>query len=243
MSKEQSVFDRLSKIDVGGKTEKKGKFTYLSWAWAWAELKKVSPSATTKVYHDENTNMPYFASQAGVIVKVGVTVDDLEHISYLPVMDFKNNSVPAEKVDMMAINKAIQRATVKAIGLHGLGLYIYAGEDLPMEDDNNNNQEGLVRKESVVKKSGIPNGKTRKPQSKAVPDVRKQTANVASKAQQGVAKKAKIEIPSVDSDGFKRAKMAIIEGVRTLDYVLENSSFKDEALKKEFLRQVGQNHE
>ena len=129
-----SIFKTLSAIDVNSKTEKKGKFTYLSWAFAWAELKKVSPTASAKVYHDENTNMPYFASKAGVIVKVGVTIENLEHINYLPVMDYKNAAIPSEKVNMMDINKAIQRCTVKAIALHGLGLYIYAGEDLPEEE-------------------------------------------------------------------------------------------------------------
>ena len=128
------VFKTLSAIDVNSKTEKKGKFTYLSWAFAWAELKKVSPTSSAKVYHDENTNMPYFASKAGVIVKVGVTIENLEHINYLPVMDYKNAAIPSEKVNMMDINKAIQRCTVKAIALHGLGLYIYAGEDLPEEE-------------------------------------------------------------------------------------------------------------
>lgn len=128
------IFKTLSAIDVNSKTEKKGKFTYLSWAFAWAELKKVSPTATAKVYHDKNTNMPYFASKAGVIVKVGVTIEDLEHINYLPVMDFRNAAIPSEKVNMMDVNKAIQRCTVKAIALHGLGLYIYAGEDLPEEE-------------------------------------------------------------------------------------------------------------
>tara|TARA_R110000868_G_scaffold407320_1_gene688654 strand:+ start:104 stop:628 length:525 start_codon:yes stop_codon:yes gene_type:complete len=128
------VFKTLSAIDVNSKTEKKGKFTYLSWAFAWAELKKVAPTASAKVYHDENTNMPYFASKAGVIVKVGITVEGLEHINYLPVMDFRNAAIPSEKVNMMDVNKAIQRCTVKAIALHGLGLYIYAGEDLPEEE-------------------------------------------------------------------------------------------------------------
>ena len=127
------IFKTLSEINVNNHTEKKGKFTYLSWAFAWAELKKKYPTATAKVYHDENTNMPYFASKAGVIVKVGITVDGLEHINYLPVMDFRNASIPADKVNMMDVNKAIQRCTVKAIALHGLGLYIYAGEDLPEE--------------------------------------------------------------------------------------------------------------
>ena len=137
------IFQKLSSINVNSKTEKKGKFTYLSWAFAWAELKKVSPTATSKVYHDENTNMPYFASKAGVIVKVGVTIEGLEHINYLPVMDFRNAAITADKVNMMDVNKAIQRCTVKAIALHGLGLYIYAGEDLPEEPPRENAGEDL----------------------------------------------------------------------------------------------------
>ena len=126
-----STFKKLSEINVNGNTEKKGKFTYLSWAWAWAELMKVAPESTAKVYHDDNTNMPYFMSKAGAIVKVGVTVNGLEHINYLPVMNMRNQAIKPEEVNMMDINKAIQRCTVKAIALHGLGLYIYAGEDLP----------------------------------------------------------------------------------------------------------------
>jgi hypothetical protein len=126
-----SVFKELSGVNVNNKTEQKGKFTYLSWAFAWSELMKQAPDSTSKVYHDCNTNMPYFESNAGVIVKVGVTVNGLEHINYLPVMNFRNESIKKENVNMMDINKAIQRCTVKAIALHGLGLYIYAGEDLP----------------------------------------------------------------------------------------------------------------
>ena len=126
-----STFKTLSKINVNGNTEKKGKFTYLSWAWAWAELMKVAPKSTAKVYHDDNTNMPYFMSKAGAMVKVGVTVDGMEHINYLPVMNMRNQAIKPEEVNMMDVNKAIQRCTVKAIALHGLGLYIYAGEDLP----------------------------------------------------------------------------------------------------------------
>ncbi len=148
MSKE-TVFEKLNAINVNGKTEKKGGFTYLSWAFAWGELKKLYPNAEVTVYHDEvNGNKPYFGyGDAGVLVKVGVTVEGIEHISYLPCMDFKNKAIPESKVNMMDVNKAIQRATVKAIGLHGLGLYIYAGEDLP---------EGEEPKESPVKKTSKP---------------------------------------------------------------------------------------
>lgn len=127
----ESLFDKLNRIDVSDKTEKKGGFTYLSWSWAWGELKKHCSNAETVVYHDEETKLPYFSSDAGVYVKVGVIADGIEHISYLPVMNFKNKAMKLDQVDMMDINKTIQRCTVKAIALHGLGLYIYSGEDLP----------------------------------------------------------------------------------------------------------------
>ena len=153
MSKEESVFEQLNKISVAGKTDQKGKFTYLSWVYAWSELKKIAPDATTKVYHNEVTNLPYFgAGDAGVIVKVGVTVNGLEHINYLPAMNFSNKAIKESDVNMMDINKAIQRATVKAIALHGLGLYIYAGEDLP-EGEEKPKTKSPVKKKDDAKKS------------------------------------------------------------------------------------------
>jgi len=131
---EKTIFEKLNKINVSEKTDTKGKFTYLSWVYAWAELKKIAPNATVKVY-ENSLGLPYFADgDAGVMVKVGVTIEDLEHISYLPVMNFNNKAIKAKDANMMDINKTVQRATVKAIGLHGLGLYIYAGEDLPEEE-------------------------------------------------------------------------------------------------------------
>ena len=138
----ETIFEKLNKINVSDKTEKKVNFTYLSWCYAWSELKKIAPKSTVKVYETE-TGLPYFSDgDIGVIVKVGVMVDDIEHISYLPVMNYNNKAIKASAVNMMDINKAIQRATVKAIGLHGLGLYIYAGEDLPEEE---------AKKESPIK--------------------------------------------------------------------------------------------
>lgn len=150
MSNTETVFEKLNKLNVSDKVDKKGRFTYLSWVYAWSELKKVAPDAQVTVYHDEKTNMPYFsAGKAGVMVKVGVTVNGVEHINYLPAMDFKNNAIPEEKVTMMDVNKAIQRATVKAIALHGLGLYIYAGEDLPESDE----KKSPVKAKSTAKKT------------------------------------------------------------------------------------------
>lgn len=140
-----SVFQTLSAIDVSGKTEKKSNLTYLSWAWAWGELKKLYPDASYTIYENEIDDLLIHGEQAFPIsrvvnyftdgrtawVKVGVTVDGQEHIEMLPVMDHRNKSIALNALDSFAINKTIQRALTKAIARHGLGLYIYAGEDLP----------------------------------------------------------------------------------------------------------------
>lgn len=130
-----TTFKQLNEINVNEHTEKKGRFTYLSWAWAWQQLLARYPDSTRTVY--EIDGLPYMADSGatqGVMVKVGVTVNGIEHIEYLPVMNHQNRCIPADKANMMDINKAIQRCTVKAIARHGLGLYIYAGEDLPDSD-------------------------------------------------------------------------------------------------------------
>ena len=126
----KSVFDSLNEINVNEKTEKKGNLTYLSWAWAWSEVKKLYPTVSRTVYETPD-GMNYFNDSNTAWVKVGVTIDDIEHIDYLPIMDFRNSSIKADKVTSFDVNKAIQRSTTKALALHGLGLYIYAGEDLP----------------------------------------------------------------------------------------------------------------
>lgn len=128
-----NYFVALNAINVNEKTEKKGGLTYLSWAWAWGEVKKLFPDATYKIYENAN-GWNYHTDGRTCWVKTGVTVNGIENIEYLPVMDYKNASIPADKVTSFDVNKAIQRSLTKAIGRHGLGLYIYAGEDLPEED-------------------------------------------------------------------------------------------------------------
>ena len=128
--KKKEVYDALSSINVNDKTEKKGNLTYLSWAWAWAEVKKLYPEVQRTVYENENS-CNYFTDGKSCWVKVGVTINDIEHIDYLPIMDFRNKSILLDSVTSFDVNKAIQRSTTKALALHGLGLYIYAGEDLP----------------------------------------------------------------------------------------------------------------
>lgn len=127
---EKNYFTELNTINVSDKTEKKNGLTYLSWAWAWGELKKLHPDATYTVYENKDGWL-YHTDGRTCWVKTGVTVNGIENIEYLPVMDFRNNSIPADKVTSYDVNKAVQRSLTKAVARHGLGLYIYAGEDLP----------------------------------------------------------------------------------------------------------------
>ena len=121
-------FEEVYAINVNDKTEKKGSLTYLSWAFAWAEFKKVYPDATYKVNPFDGT----FCSgneKMGYMVQTEVTVGDETYEMWLPVMDIRNNTVLQPK--MTEINKTIMRCLTKNLAMFGLGLYIYAGEDLP----------------------------------------------------------------------------------------------------------------
>lgn len=130
METKKSVWATLSSIDCNAKVEKKNGLTYLSWAWAWAELKNHFPEATYTIYENEH-GWNYFTDGKTCWVKTGVTVEGIEHIEYLPVMDFRNKSITSDSVTSFDVNKTIQRSMTKAIARHGLGNYIYAGEDLP----------------------------------------------------------------------------------------------------------------
>ena len=125
-----TAFAELSKVDVSKYIEKKNGLNYLSWANAWAELLKRYPESSYRVIGDPE-GLNYHTDGRTCWVEVGVTVNGIERIETLPVMDFRNASIPRDKVTSYDVNKAIKRCMVKAIGLHGLGLYIYAGEDLP----------------------------------------------------------------------------------------------------------------
>ena len=148
-----NVFKTLNRINVNEHTEQKGKLTFLSWSWAWAEMKKLYPLANYTVYENED-GWNYHHDGKTAWVKVGVIIEDQEIIEYLPVMDFKNQSIPMDKITSMNVNTAIQRACVKSIGRHGLGLYIYSGSDLPDIPvwDKDNLREEYIRmiKENVA---------------------------------------------------------------------------------------------
>ena len=124
-------YTTLASISVKDKVERKGNFDYLSWANAWHMLKTIHPNAQRVVYESVQTELNYFSDGSTAYVKVGIIIDDIEHIDYLPVMDYRNNSIPLEKITSMDVNTAIQRSTAKAIAMHGLGLSLWTGEDVP----------------------------------------------------------------------------------------------------------------
>lgn len=157
---ENKTFAVLNDINVNDKVKTKMGLNYLSWAYAWGELLKAYPDATLTVYNrtietnetittEDKDNgvtrtvvnkstqeVPYFTDGRSCFVKVGVSIQGIEYIEYYPIMGLKNDAIPANRVTMTDVNKALQRAFVKACARHGLGLYIYAGEDLPEAEKN-----------------------------------------------------------------------------------------------------------
>lgn len=175
LNKKQTTFELLFNVNVDSKIEKKenkDSLTYLSWAHAWIELNKAVEGATYKVYENEQ-GFPFFNSSLGIMVKVGVTVNEKEHVVFLPVMNGANKAMKesaytyevndkykggkiqktVESADMMDINRTIQRALTKSIAMHGLGLYIYTGEVFSQstgEDHTQHNKSIDQRLEDVV---------------------------------------------------------------------------------------------
>lgn len=127
MSANDNYFVRLSRINVNDHVEKKGQFSYLSWPFAVAQLRQADPTATWEVRRFEG--LPFLRTETGYYVEVAVSVQGVTLSQIHPVLDGKNR--PIFEPTSFDINASIQRALVKAIALHGLGLYIYAGEDLP----------------------------------------------------------------------------------------------------------------
>lgn len=145
-TKTKSVFETLNAINCNNHTEKKNGLTYLSWAWAWAEVKKAYPKAFYTIYENAN-GLNYHTDGKTAWVKTGVTIEGIELIEYLPVMDFKNKSIPIAQLTSFDVNKAIQRSLTKACARHGLGLYIYAGEDLPENEAEQAKEQQKTEKE------------------------------------------------------------------------------------------------
>lgn len=154
----ENYFVELSSVNVSGKTEKKNGLTYLSWAFAWGEVKRKHPGATYTIYENAD-GWIYHTDGKTCWVKTGVTIEGIEHIEYLPVMDYKNKSIPADNVTSFDVNKAIQRSLTKAVARHGLGLYIYAGEDLPETPTGDERLKGadIAAIKAVIKQKGLSN--------------------------------------------------------------------------------------
>ena len=123
----ENYFSKLAQIDCTEHVEKKGRFSYLSWAWAVKKLREVDPTATWEVKRFDG--VPYLKTDCGYFVEVEVTVQGLPLSQIHPILN--NQNKPITEPNSFDINTSIQRCLVKAIALHGLGLYIYAGEDLP----------------------------------------------------------------------------------------------------------------
>ena len=133
--KRDNTFEKLNKVDVSEYTKKKGRWNYLSWCFAVQELLRVCPEATWEVHtfkNAENIDQPYMKTETGFFVQVTVDVDGIKRTQVHPVLDNKNSAI--ESPSAFEINTSIQRCLAKAIALHGLGLYIFAGEDLPESD-------------------------------------------------------------------------------------------------------------
>lgn len=153
------AFKKLNAINCNDHTEEKSGLTYLSWAWAWAEVKKLYPASYYTVYENKD-GLIYHTDGKTCWVKTGVTVVDgqesLEHIEYLPVMDFRNKSIPVGQVTSYDVNKTIQRSLTKACARHGLGLYIYAGEDIPEEETVSAEKPAAVPQKPQPKQESAP---------------------------------------------------------------------------------------
>jgi hypothetical protein len=151
MEEKKSTFAVLNPINCNDKTEKKNGLTYLSWAWAWGIAKTYFPDANYTIYENAD-GWNYHTDGRTCWVKTGVTIGGQEHIEYLPVMDTRNRSIPFEQVTSFDVNKAIQRSLTKALARHGLGLYIYAGEDLPDAADDEARAEAKPAPKKAARK-------------------------------------------------------------------------------------------
>ena len=171
MMENKNIFETLNAINVNEHTEGKNGLTYLSWAWAWAEFKKAYPEATYEVVKFDGK--PYvYDENLGYMCYTTVTVDGLTHEMWLPVMDGANKAMKAQAytykdrygkekevqaATMFDINKTIMRCLTKNLAMFGLGLYIYAGEDLPEVDAQPITAKEVETLKALCNRKGVPN--------------------------------------------------------------------------------------
>tara|TARA_R110001592_G_scaffold106126_1_gene298148 strand:- start:10 stop:672 length:663 start_codon:yes stop_codon:yes gene_type:complete len=142
--KTKSVFETLNAININELRKEKGKMSYLAWAYAWAEVKKLHPDMTSTVYENAD-GLNYHHDGKTAWVKTGITIGGMEHIEYLPILSNNNSSIPLANITSWNVNNSIQRSLTKAIARHGLGLYLYSGEDYPEEEVVANNAAEIER--------------------------------------------------------------------------------------------------
>lgn len=147
-----NYFEELNAVNVNDKTEQKNGLTYLAWAYAWGEVKKRYPEASYVIYENAQ-GWNYHTDGRTCWVKTGVSIEGIEHIEELPVMNNRNQSIPLENVTSCDVNKAIQRSLTKACARHGLGLYIYAGEDLPENEKEEEENITIPAQKTAVERS------------------------------------------------------------------------------------------
>ena len=169
------MFNALYSLDLNDKLEKRDdndKLSYLSWANAWAEFKSAYPSATYRIIKNPSTNLPYFSDpNIGIIVYTEVSCDGVSHEMWLPVMNGANMAMKetpytyqvwdsykkqyvektVQAATMFDINKTIMRCLVKNLAMFGLGLYVYAGEDIPSSDEPNADSAKPKRQQASIK--------------------------------------------------------------------------------------------
>ena len=175
-----SIFEKLNAINVNEHTEKKNDLTYLSWSGAWAEVKKVYPDAEYSIM--KFNGLPYvFDEKTGYMVYTTVTIEGLTHEMWLPVMDGANNAMKAqpytkitrykeitvEAATMFDINKTIMRCLTKNLAMFGLGLYIFAGEDLPKSEENTENGENTANESKLAKQTKLKQQKKEEPKQES----------------------------------------------------------------------------
>lgn len=174
---QQDKFQQLYQLNLNDKVENKNGLTYLSWANAWAAFKMVYPNATYRIIKNPQTNLPYFADETGIMVYTEITADHQTYEMWLPVMDASNKAMKlkaytyqvwdktnrkyverkVEAASMFDINKTVMRSLVKNLAMFGLGLYIFAGEDMPETLSD-------VAMQTPVQDVAKPRSRTRKPQ-------------------------------------------------------------------------------
>lgn len=247
MATKKSVFETLSKVDVSGHVEtirmRKGPaLKYVSWAWAWNLVKSIYPDATRKIEEypefqfDKDTGKWYATGQmldyritpAGCEVKVTVDIDGEKYAERLYVMDMRNQ--PVMNPNIAQINKTQQRCLVKALAMAGLGLNLYAGEDLPMGDVNESDQKQAA--EQKVKKQEQVNFQKAK---KKYVDYMEQFQEITKQSADVINDQAKQRVLKADPDYNKRTPL---EKMLIINTFLEKMLSEHKATKQETLEEV-----